>query len=152
MRDVYVDLARYQISREAYLELKWYCRQYRQKKHIASAQLGPRAQALTGMPAGGSGSDPVAAAVIRREAAMRDVTMIERAARDVAGGAWYHSLISSCCDAVPYNHLDKLKMPSSSREAFFAARREFFWRLHRLRQDVTGGEYDDVKESDQNQP
>lgn len=84
------------ISFDEYKELYHFCQQYRQKKAEAEALLTLRIStpppATDGqgqaefMPHGSGGvSDPVAAAAEKREHLLRDVAMIERAARRAGG-------------------------------------------------------------------
>lgn len=61
---------------------------------------------------------------------------IEKAARETQGGSWYKALMDNCCRGVRYEHLDTAVLRSSNRNAYFAARREFFSRLDDLTRDV----------------
>ena len=54
---------------------------------------------------------------------------IEDTARQTRGGGWETALLASCCDGKKYEQIDPETMPTSNRNAFFAARREFFSRL-----------------------
>ena len=66
----------------------------------------------------------------------RKAAMIEQAAKDTQGGAWEKALLDSCCRGVRYEHLEVETLKSSNRNAFFAARREFFSRLDDLTRDA----------------
>lgn len=121
------------ISRFAYAELRAFCRQYGEKKSIAAALAGVSSPALTGMPHAPAVSDPVTRAVERREKLLRDCNMIERAASIPSEGAWYHALILNCCHGIGYLYIEPAVLPTSNRNDFFRARREFFWALHQLR-------------------
>ena len=61
---------------------------------------------------------------------------IEQAARETQGGTWYKALMDNCCRGVRYEHLDVEVLRSSNRNAYFAARREFFSRLDDLTPDA----------------
>ena len=61
--------------------------------------------------------------------------LIEQAARETQGGQWYRALMDNACRGVRYEHLEVEALKSSNRNAYFAARREFFGRLDKL----TGG-------------
>lgn len=121
------------ISRYAYAELRAFCRQYGEKKSKAAALADVSSPALTGMPHAPAVSDPVTRAVERREKLLRDCNMIERAASIPSEGAWYHALILNCCHGIGYLYIEPAVLPTTNRNDFFRARREFFWALHQLR-------------------
>lgn len=122
------------ISKDRYLELLYFCRQYPQWIHQASSMLGIRGKALDGMPHGVGVGDPVALAAERRERLMSKVAVVDRAA-DVLGGGWHAALILNVCYAVPYSKIQRDIMPTSHRAAFFRARKEFFLALDKLGTD-----------------
>lgn len=122
------------ISRNAYAELRAFCRQYGEKKSKAAALADVSSPALTGMPHAPAVSDPVTRAVERREKLLRDCNMIERAASIPSEGAWYHALILNCCHGIGYLYIEPAVLPTTNRNDFFRARREFFWALHQLRE------------------
>lgn len=117
------------ISRDAYAELRAFCRQYAEKKAKAAALAGVSSPALSGMPHAAGKSDPVGRAVERRERLLADCAMIERAASVPANGRFYSALILNCCHGIGYVYLDPAILPTSKRTAFFLARKEFFWTL-----------------------
>lgn len=121
------------ISRYAYAELRAFCRQYGEKKSKAAALADVSSPALTGIPHAPAVSDPVTRAVERREKLLRDCNMIERAASIPSEGAWYHALILNCCHGIGYLYIEPAVLPTTNRNDFFRARREFFWALHQLR-------------------
>ena len=72
-------------------------------------------------------------------AAMRwECAIVERAFADTADGEWTKALEQACCDGAAYEDIDPAIMPTSNRNAFFAARREFYWRLWGLKQKGLG--------------
>lgn len=72
-------------------------------------------------------------------AAMRwECSIVEQALRETAGGGWDEALMLACCDGVDYVDIDPVIMPTANRNAFFTARREFYWRLWGLRQRRIG--------------
>lgn len=72
-------------------------------------------------------------------AAMRwECALVEQALRETAGGGWEQALEESCCKGTAYADIDPVIMPTSNRNEFFEARREFFWRLWGLRQKAIG--------------
>lgn len=121
------------ISRYAYAELRAFCRQYSEKKSKAAALADVSSPALTGMPHATGTSDPVSRAVERRERLLRDCNMIEQAAAVPSNGAYYHALILNCCHGIGYIYMDPAILPTANRNAFFRARREFYWLLHQIR-------------------
>ena len=66
------------------------------------------------------------------EAQRQKARCIEQAARETQAGAWEAVLMDNACRGVSYEHIDWADMPTSHRNAFFAARREFFSRLDEL--------------------
>lgn len=121
------------ISRYAYAELRAFCRQYGEKKSKAAALADVSSPALTGMPHVPGVSDPVTRAVERRERLLADCAMIERSASIAAGGRFYHALILNCCHGIGYLSMDPAVLPTSNRNAFFHARRDFFWILWQIK-------------------
>ncbi|MBQ8708360.1 MAG: hypothetical protein IJ523_09770 [Succinivibrionaceae bacterium] len=55
-----------------------------------------------------------------------EVDRIEISAREVQGGRWYSTLIDNCCRGIPYDKISKEQMPTSHREDYSAAKRQFF--------------------------
>ena len=121
------------ISRFAYAELRAFCRQYGEKRAKAAALAGISSPPMTGVSHGTAIGDPVTRAVERREALLRDCAMIERAAELAGGGGFYHALILNCCHGIGYHYMDPTILPTANRNAFFRARREFYWLLHQIR-------------------
>ena len=137
MRTYAIKLDEYGISRWEYYELKAFCRQYDDKRKQAADVLSLHGQDLSGEPKGNKVGMPTEDAALKRAKLLEDIQLIEQAAADVQGGAWKVSLIQSCCRGIPYAELDQTAMPTSKREAFFKARREFFYILKSLRQGIT---------------
>ena len=120
------------ISRERYLELLYFCRQYPRWKHEAASMLGIRGKALDGMPHGAGVGDPVAAQAERRERLLRKIDLVEGCARMIGSGDWYSALITNVCHGKPYAMIDPVMMPTSKKASFFKARREFFLALDQM--------------------
>lgn len=135
MREYKPDLSKWGISRNAYCELKAFCRQYDEKRREADDLLTVKSQKLTGTPGGGGISDPTARAALKRERLMRDCEMIERAANTAAGGRYSQALILNCCRDRALVDIDPAVLPSSNRSDFFNARRHFFWLLYQYRNE-----------------
>lgn len=134
------------INRWAYEELRAFCRQYPEKRKQADMLLGLSAHSIIAtyhreengqkveygavMPRGGTTSDPTASTALKRDRYLADCDLIDRVARAVDGGGWENALILNCCYGTGYEYIDKAVLPTSSRNAYFRARREFFFRLY----------------------
>ena len=122
------------ISKERYLELLHYCRQYDQWRRDAASLVGIRGMAMDGQPHGSGIGDPVFAAVERRNAIISKVQLVERCALAVDGGIWFNALVENVCRAKPYNMIDPVLMPTSNKSAFFQARKKFFLLINEARE------------------
>lgn len=117
------------ISKERYLELIHFCRQYPEWKTEAASLIGPSGVKIDGMPHGSSSGDPVAAAAERRARLLEKIQMVDDCAAAVGGGRWYTALIQNICLGRPYVLLDSGILPTSDRNSFFKAKKAFFVRL-----------------------
>lgn len=146
MREYRLNMSMWGISRWAYEELKAFCRQYPEKKAEANALLGVRSTcsvveyrdeqghaAGTVMPRGNTTSNPVEDTIMKRLRLLEDCDLIDRVATETDGGDWKEALILNCCHGMGYEYIDPAILPTSKRNAFFAARREFFYRLNNER-------------------
>ena len=147
-------MAPWEISRYAYEELRAFCWQYPEKRKQADMLLGLGAHCGVTtfhvqqggktveygevLPRGGGRNDPTAQTALRRECYLQDCDLIERVARETEGGGWFNALILNCCYRVGYASIDPAIMPSSHRNAFFRAKREFFYRLHEAKIEKNG--------------
>lgn len=129
MREYRINLTHWGIDRNRYDELKARCRQYPDKKMELDSLLCVSSPSMTGMPHGSGVSDPVVRAVSKRERLLRFCEPIEYAASRAAGGEYSKALILNCCFGKGYEFLPPAVLPTSNRNAFFCARREFFWLL-----------------------
>lgn len=115
------------ISRYRYDELEAFCRQYPDKRAQADALADVKSAWNTDGGGGGrENASPVERAAIRRERLLDDCELIEQTAMRIEGGKWYTSLLLNCCYGCPYGRLEPETLPTSRREAYFAARRAFF--------------------------
>lgn len=142
MREYRINMSVWGISRWAYEELRAFCRQYPEKKAEADALLGVRSSFHvveykdgdktlgTVMPKGNMTSNPVEDTIMKRLRLLEDCDLIDRVARETDGGDWYDALILNCCHGKGYEYIDPAILPTSKRNAFFQARREFFYRLN----------------------
>lgn len=114
------------ISKNRYIELLHFCRQYPEWTLEANSLLGIKGMKITGQPRGTDKTDPVVTAAERRERLKRKIDMVDECARQVKNGEWYAAIIQNVCIGKAYEKMDTTIMPTSHRQAFFAARRDFF--------------------------
>lgn len=114
------------ISKDRYIELLHYCRQYPEWQMEAASMLGIRGLHADGQPHGTKKNDPVAAAAERREYLMRKIGIVDECARNIGRGEWYAAIIQNVCMGKPYSQIDVALMPTSHRPEYFVVRREFF--------------------------
>ena len=114
------------ISKDRYMELLHFCRQYPEWKAEANSLLGIRAIKADGQPHGTGKSDPVALAAERRERLLQKIGIVDECARAISGGEWYAAIIQNVCIGRSYTQMDRALMPTSDKNAFFKRRREFF--------------------------
>ena len=119
------------ISRDRYIELLHFCRQYPEWIREAGSLLGIQAMKQDGQPHGNGKSDPVATAAERRERLMQKIGVVDACAREIGNGEWYAAIIQNVCMGQPYSKIDITLMPTSHRPEYFAKRREFFELLNR---------------------
>ena len=120
------------ISKDRYIELLHYCRQYPEWLSEANSMLGTHAVNLDGMPHGTGVSDPVAAVAEKRSGLLYDIQLVEKCAAG-AGEGWYTAVMQNVCMGKKYYEIDPILMPTSNRNAFFAARKKFFILLDRMK-------------------
>ena len=78
MREYALKLDKFGISRDAYMELKYFCRQYDQKRREAASLLGVGSPAFDASPKGNTVGRPTESAAIKRESLLADVDLIDR--------------------------------------------------------------------------
>ena len=121
------------ISRDRYLELLHFCRQYRDWKMQADSFLGAGAQKYNPMPHGeGAVSDPTQTAMLKREQYRAKIDLVDQAIA-AAGAEWKTALIMNVCYGRPYYQISPVVMPTSKRTAYYEAKRLFFIALDRLK-------------------
>lgn len=123
MKDRDLKLDGYNISGNRYRELKYFCRQYREKQSLL------RSITEVGSPpisSGSSGrlSDKTASTAIRRAELQRDLELIEQTAIE-ADAEIYTYILSNVADGVPWEYLG---VPYSRRQ-FYRIRKRFFYLL-----------------------
>ena len=148
-----IKLDAWDISWEEYKELTYFALQYERKKRDAAALLTIKLSTPTPvvyhkngkeygefMPHGGNRiSDPVAATAAKRDRLLRDVRMIEQAARAAGELEDGHSIYAALLRAVTTRSgvqavmADPEKKPPCGKNEFYAARRKFFWILREMK-------------------
>lgn len=118
-REYSARLGQYDIGRWEYREAQAMAMRYPALLRKVSVLNGRHMQAING--------DDIAA--MQWEAGL-----VKRALDETADGQWAVALEASCCHGMAYVDIDPAVMPTSNRNEFFAARREFFWRLWTARQ------------------
>lgn len=130
-REYTVRMGAYDIGKWEFREVEALARRYRDMKRRADVLEKCKAPGIHG----------------EEYAAMKwECSLVEQAAHEVAekrrrpGGrcTWETALIRACCDGVVYEDIDPADMPTSNRNEFYEARREFFFRLWVLRQKQLG--------------
>lgn len=135
------------ISWDEYKELVHFCRQYEQKRRDSAALLtlpGGTPTPMTGKdgsaqwaPHGSGGlSDPVALAAEKRERLLRDIRMIERAAK-IAGDEIAPWLLRNVTGKETITQIIARGCPISERQ-FYRMRRRFFFILRELKNGGAG--------------
>ena len=124
-RDIKLD--KYDISPNRYRELKYFCRQYREKQSRLRSLTEIASPAFDGIgSSSGVLSDRTAATALKRVELEKDVALIEQTAIE-ADAEIYQYIISNVADGVPWEYLG---VPGGRRQ-FYEARRKFFYLLSR---------------------
>ena len=122
MKDRDLKLDEYNISGNRYRELKYFCRQYREKQSLLRSVTEIGSPSLC---SGGSGlADRTARTAIRRAELQRDLELIEQTAME-ADAEIYTYILSNVADGVPWEYLG---VPYSRRQ-FYRIRKRFFYLL-----------------------
>lgn len=120
----------YDISKWAYAELRGFCRQYQEKRDQAQdILLQVRAATSSAPRRSASDTSAVDAMAARRDKLVHDMSIIEECAREIDDGIWYEAIMATACMGRPYRCLAPETLPTSNRNAFFRARRRFFYLL-----------------------
>ena len=121
-----LNLHRYDIGRNEYRELYYFCRQYREKKARLAAIYSPSGGFGGGAPNGSGAKDPTAARAMQAMKIEEDVRLIEETARETAGDVMSRAILRNVCDGTRYEAL----RPPCGRNQFYELRRRFFFLLH----------------------
>jgi len=114
-------LQSYNISDNRYRELKYFCRQYREKQSQLRSITELSSPSFSGTGGGNKTSDRTADTACRRTQLQSDIEMIEQSAIE-ADSEIYQYIISSEVDKIPYQYLG---VPCSS-STFKRRKRKFY--------------------------
>ena len=126
MREFRPDWTEYGISKQRYVELKGFCRQYPEWKSEASSLIGIGAQNYGERVMSSDHTSTVVRIAERREELINKILLIESVAMAIDGGEWFAALIQNVCLGKPLSCIDPLIMPTSRRNEYYTARRKFF--------------------------
>lgn len=115
------DLKIFELSPNRFRELKYFCRQYREKQSQLRSITELSSPSFGGCGGGNKISDRTADTACRRAALAKDIEMIEQAALE-ADGEIYPYIISNVVDGVSYEYLGA---PMGINQ-FYRVRRKFF--------------------------
>lgn len=123
-----IKLSDLNISNAKYNELKYFCKQYREKKEELRNSYGLSAVKYGGSHGGNHNADPTQNRAIRNVMLRNDIEIIEETAKeaDQQIASW---LIKNVSEGIPYEWLD---VPLS-RTRFYDTRRYFFYLLSQKR-------------------
>lgn len=115
------DLKIPELSPNRYKELKFFCKQYREKQSQLRSITELSSPSFGGCGGGNKISDRTADTACRRAQLQKDLEVIEQAAIE-ADGEIYPYIITNVVDGVAYQYLD---VPAGINQ-FYRARRIFF--------------------------
>lgn len=122
-----ISVKKYEISKERYRELLYFCMQYHQMKN--KIDYGMNSRVSDGMPHGsGSGESPVERQAIENEKYIHAVRIIEESARE-ASPELAPFILRAVTNGTSYEYMD---VPAGRRQ-FYEARRKFFFELSKKR-------------------
>lgn len=129
MRNRPLNLDKYGIDRDRYLELKYFCRQYgKWKRRINELHAAYSPINLTGMPSGSGTSDPVAKAALEAAELSHNCDMIETCAKQADNGL-YEAIMKNVTMGIRYEDMPVC----AGRRQFYERRRKFFWLLSQVK-------------------
>lgn len=117
-------LSDYNISREKYNELKYFCLQYWQKKRDLHNSYGLGALVNDGMPRGSDCGNPTERVAVRNDILRKDTELIEQTALE-ADSEMYQWILQNVTLGVAYEYMN---VPVGRRQ-FYESRRYFFYLL-----------------------
>ncbi len=129
MKERDLNLSEYNISREKYRELKYFCLQYPEWKHqLQTLTDDLKAPIITDMPTAHNGTDSTAMIMLKRIELAEKCAIVEQTAQEVCGDT-YSALLKNVTEGVRYE-----SMPTyTGRRQFYENRRKFFYSLAKKR-------------------
>ncbi len=129
MKERDLNLSEYNISREKYRELKYFCLQYPEWKHqLQTLTDDLKAPIITDMPTAHNGTDSTAMIMLKRIELAEKCALVEQTAQEVCGNT-YSPLLKNVTEGVRYE-----SMPTyTGRRQFYENRRKFFYSLAKKR-------------------
>lgn len=120
-KDRDLNLHSFDISDNRYRELKYFCRQYREKQSQLRSVTEISSPRFNGVGRGNKTADKTADIALIRMQLERDIEMIEQSAIEV-GGEISQYIISNVSDGIAYEYL---QVPAGRRQ-FYELRKMFF--------------------------
>ncbi len=114
------------ITKERYLELLNFCRQYPEWKMKANSMIGTRSIRNDGIKSGNTRNSSVEIAVEKRERVLAKMAIVEECAKSISEGKWYSVIMQHICYQKSYAHIDPVLLPTSDSNTFYKQRRLFF--------------------------
>ena len=122
-----LNMEKYEISKFAYRELKYFCLQYEEKKARVASVVCLSATTYDGMPHSSSVGNPTERKAMVASQLRGDCDIIEQSANLAASYGCYQQLMKNVTLGVPYHCLD---IPCGKNQ-FTNMRRHFFFLLAR---------------------
>ena len=125
---------KYHIDKHRHYELKHFCLQYPiWKKEYALAQdIGPSTSSFERVQSSSLPSDPVLAAVIKREYFLEKINLIEVAAKET-DYILYKYILKAVTEGLSFNYLKTILQMPCSKDLYYDRYRKFFWILSKMR-------------------
>ncbi len=129
MKERDLNLSEYNISREKYRELKYFCLQYPEWKHqLQTLTDDLKAPIITDMPTAHNGTDSTAMIMLKRIELAEKCALVEQTAQEVCGDT-YSALLKNVTEGIRYESMATY----TGRRQFYENRRKFFYSLAKKR-------------------
>jgi len=115
---------KYNISKNKFRELKYFCLQYDEKKERLQSICCLSSPRIEGVPKGSGTSNPTAEKGILIAQLKKDIEVIEQSAIETSS-EFYQYIMENITKGIPWEYLD---IPLS-RRSFYYMRRKFFYIL-----------------------
>ncbi len=125
MRTYPLKLGEYGLTRNEYMELYWFCRQYPEKKRKLATLIRAGSGLVDCQSHTNENTSPVETAVFKRELLLADCQMIEQATVE-ADRDLHFCILQNVAYGRSYENIK----PPCGINQFTAARRKFFFILH----------------------